>query len=82
MKSFIWISTQYNPSYCPNFYFILLHKRLQFALCVALLPRREPEAWEVGFRHDYDPALEEGVFGDVEMLRNGLNCCGEMRANR
>lgn len=45
-----------------------------------LLSRREPEAWDVGFHHDYDPALEEGVFGDAEMLLNGLNCCGDMRA--
>lgn len=45
-----------------------------------LLPRRESEAWEVGFYHDYDPALEEGVFGDAEMLLNGLNCWGDAQA--
>ena len=37
-----------------------------------LVPSRESEAWEVGFLHDCDPALEEGVFGDAEGLLNGL----------
>lgn len=35
----------------------------------------ESEVWE-GFHHAMDPTLEEGVFGDAEMLLNGLNCCG------
>lgn len=45
-----------------------------------LLPRRDPEAWEVGFYHDCDPALDKGVFGNAEMLLNGLHCCGDMQA--
>lgn len=43
---------------------------------------RDSEAWEVGFHHDYDSALGEGVFGDADMLLSGLNCCGDMEANK